>query len=311
MKCHLCNGDKFSTIEESPVHLVICQRCNLIFIENTHPADFYKELYKKRYGFIAPAHADARHADKKNLSSAKWILGNIKNEAPQALARGFLKRNTERPLFWPRMYKNGVLRLLEVGYSSGSLLKLLENELGGEVYGIEPNEEAVRYARLGNKLDHIENCFIEETKYPSRFFDAIILVQTFEHFLNPVESLTKIRDLLKDDGELFIEVPDAFSIVGVYRWGLEPSHYHLYIYTADTLTSLLNKCGFEVVRLEKTFLNIRIIAWKGTGADVFRPLRRTSYKNFLFVNRINKQALKAILKARNIILRLKCSLQRS
>lgn len=203
MNCHLCNEDKFHTIEESPVRLVICQRCNLIFIENTQPADFYKELYKKRYGFIASSHANARDTDKKNLSSAKWIRGNIKN-------------------------KNGSLRLLEVGCSSGSLLKLLESEKVREVYGVEPNEEAVRYARLKNKLDHIENCFIEETRYPNRFFDAIILVQTFEHFLNPVESLNKIRDLLKDDGELFIEVPDAFSIVGVYRWGLEPSHYHLY-----------------------------------------------------------------------------------
>jgi hypothetical protein len=96
---------------------------------------------------------------------------------------------------------------------------------------------------------------------------------------------------------LFIEVPDAFSVAGVYRWGLEPSQNHLYIYSAPAMRSLLNKCGFEVLDLRRASFDIKIVAKKAAGQNpgLFHEYK-SNYRNFLVVNWVNKALLKIVFK---------------
>jgi len=267
ISCNLCGSALFYTIEKLPLHLVICKTCGLIFIENLQSHQFYQDLYRKRYGFDVKVPLNSKGLDKKNDGLAHWIINNLK-------------------------IKHGKLRLLEVGCSAGYLLKALERQ-EYQVYGVEPGEVAARFARDHNRLRDIENCFFEETSYLEDFFDAILLIQTFEHVIHPTEFLCKVTSLLKNDGMLFIEVPDAMAIDGVYRWGMQPSANHLYIYSTASINLLLNKCGFRIVSFKKINGNIRIVAKKSEPKEFNSRIRKANYKKFLFINAINKSLIRS------------------
>ncbi len=265
-ECNLCGSGLFHTIEDSSVHLVICRTCSLIFIENPQSRRFYQDLYRKRYGFDVRSPRNRKGLDKKNDCLARWISSNLE-------------------------VKDSKLRLLEVGCSSGYLLKALERQ-EYELYGVEPGEGAAKFFRDHNRLADIENCFFEETAYPEYSFDAVLLIQTFEHAIHPTEFLSKVRSLLKSNGKLFIEVPDALAIDGVYRWGLYPSANHLYIYSTVTLSLLLEKCGFKILNLRKNRGNIRIIAGKSEPKALNSQISKENYKKFLLINAINKRLVR-------------------
>jgi len=144
---------------------------------------------------------------------------------------------------------------------------------------------------------------LEEAKYQNDFFDIIALFQTFEHFVNPTQGLAKIKGLLKSNGLLFVEVPDALSIDGVYR-GFDPSPYHLYIYTTTTLKSLLNKCGFQIVSSRIFDRNIQIVAKKYKAVRTYQQAYKSHYKIFLLANFLNKRLLRIKLKLKAAIKRL-------
>ena len=58
--------------------------------------------------------------------------------------------------------------------------------------------------------DQMREAMLEDAKEDVQY-DIIVLIQTFEHVSDPVKSIDKITRLLKDDGLLFIEVPNFFS----------------------------------------------------------------------------------------------------
>jgi SAM-dependent methyltransferase len=87
-------------------------------------------------------------------------------------------------------------------------------------------------------------------------FNVVHLNHTFEHFLDPVSNLTKIRDLLQDHGVLIIEVPYQFdNIIEKLRTitrrekpvQFEPfSLHHPFFYTPKSLCRLVKQYGFRV-----------------------------------------------------------------
>jgi SAM-dependent methyltransferase len=88
-------------------------------------------------------------------------------------------------------------------------------------------------------------------------------VHTFEHFVDPLRILLKIKGLLKNDGFLFIEVPNYYYPGGFYRRRYKGNYYpssnHLFIYTPRTISAFLQKSGFQIYKI-RAFKNIRIVA---------------------------------------------------
>lgn len=75
--------------------------------------------------------------------------------------------------------------------------------------------------------------------------DGILAKHLFEHILDPIQALREWKRVLKNNGTLVIICPD-------YRYceaiSVDPSHVHAY--TPDSICSLLEVCGFGVVRTE-------------------------------------------------------------
>lgn len=79
---------------------------------------------------------------------------------------------------------------------------------------------------------------------------------TLEHLYHPAVALGEIRRILKDDGILWIEVPNTDSLGKIiFRshwvgWDTSP---HLYHFTPKTLSTLLERNGFRMEKMEFPF----------------------------------------------------------
>ncbi len=81
-------------------------------------------------------------------------------------------------------------------------------------------------------------------------FDIVTMWHCLEHIANPLETLLKIKDLMIDGAQLYIEVPNAhdFMIKRSEDYALNSLwSEHLVIYTKNSLTKLVEMAGFKVV----------------------------------------------------------------
>jgi SAM-dependent methyltransferase len=140
-------------------------------------------------------------------------------------------------------------RVLDVGCGSGAFLYRMKLA-GWETHGVEPSARA---AQLGNERHqlNIQAGTLRDAQLQPDSFDYIRLNHSFEHILDPAETLPLIHRYLSPDGKLFIGVPNVDGWparwFGKHWWNLGPP-VHPYSYSRGTLTRLLEQHGFEVLR---------------------------------------------------------------
>ena len=123
---------------------------------------------------------------------------------------------------------------------------------GWEVYGVEPNARLAQYAQ--SHLHHnVYNAFLDDVSLPLNFFNTVTMWDVIEHLTGPKEALLRIRDLLVDDGYLFLTTPDfncVFSRILRRKWWFVMTH-HLYYFTRNTIEDILKESGFELVEIKR------------------------------------------------------------
>jgi 2-polyprenyl-3-methyl-5-hydroxy-6-metoxy-1,4-benzoquinol methylase len=148
------------------------------------------------------------------------------------------------------------LKLLDIGCGSGLFLKSCKDEgINGE--GIDVSNTALGFAKNEFGLT-VYNKPIDELVEEYRKYDIITLWHVLEHFLEPIDELHKIKDLLTPKGILLIEVPNLKSIKfrltgNKWKGGNHPL-YHRSFFTSKTLLNTLAESGFhDVSRLKFTY----------------------------------------------------------
>jgi len=149
-------------------------------------------------------------------------------------------------------------RLLDVGSGPGFFLQFGQ-DLGWQVFGIEPSRQAVAHAR-GLGLQIAEGMLNGESTKSLGTFDVVHMNNVLEHVPDPREMITLCRELLNPDGLLCVVVPNDFSsfqralrdACGFEPWWVAPPH-HLNYFNFDSLQKLLETSGFEVLHRETTF----------------------------------------------------------
>ena len=91
---------------------------------------------------------------------------------------------------------------------------------------------------------------IEETE--NDFFDFVTLFHVFEHLINPIDCLIQIRNKMKKNAEILIEVPHAkdFLIEFLDLESFKKFTFwseHLILHVKETLQIFLEKAGFKVL----------------------------------------------------------------
>ena len=145
--------------------------------------------------------------------------------------------------------------VLDIGCSNGIFLDLYKN---CETWGVEPSEnykiaENKQSLPLGGKRHKIINSYFESAKLPQNYFDLIIMNHTLEHVKDAEIVLAKIYRLLKKNGILFIDVPNAGGLGSKLfgdKWPYKLPNEHTYQFTKESLSKLVTNTGFKVLHWE-------------------------------------------------------------
>ncbi len=243
--CNLCGTDYhkahflYSTPErysyKEKFNLVKCPTCGLVYVNPRPYRDEMKQYYPPDY------HQRPLTGQASPEKSTIWGIGW--KDAIGKKIEPILKIHPSRG------------RILDIGAGDGSVIKFMEG-LGWEGWGIEPIENCVEYAREKLGLKNFVKCSAEDINSvfkEENFFDVITMFHVLEHLHNPLSVLQKIKSYLKPDGFLIIEVPNFASFEAmIFRsaWVGISAPLHLYHFTPKTLSTLLEKSGYSVKKIE-------------------------------------------------------------
>lgn len=142
----------------------------------------------------------------------------------------------------------GTLRLLDVGCANGAFV-LRAHDMGFEADGLEPNVTMAAWARekTGRPI------YTTWAEVPTRYH-ILTLHDVFEHVVDPVAELARLRGYLYDGGRVVIDVPDADDPrrqLPDMAWHHYRPEQHLWHWTEATLRPVLQRQGFVVEAVER------------------------------------------------------------
>jgi SAM-dependent methyltransferase len=148
--------------------------------------------------------------------------------------------------------------VLDVGCGGGLFLQMLRQRAGARngtqaglhVIGLDFSLEAANVAWRRSGVPAICATLGRAPIAPSSCA-AITMFHVLEHLYDPGSYLEAAHQLLKPDGRLILQVPNAacwqFLLLGE-RWNGIDAPRHLIDFRKSDLDSLLDQCGFEVLR---------------------------------------------------------------
>lgn len=137
-------------------------------------------------------------------------------------------------------------KMLEIGSATGVMLKLFK-KMGWDALGVEPSGSIQEAKKKGLRVLNVK---FENAKLPKDYFDLVVLNHTLEHIDNPKLVLKKINTLLKEEGIVFIDVPNFGSLLSKLlgkKWPYLLPKEHKHQFTKENLSKLLRDNGFKVV----------------------------------------------------------------
>lgn len=139
--------------------------------------------------------------------------------------------------------------MLEIGCANGLFLDAMRRVGGWQLYGVEINELAARYARERLGLDVVTG-ELADAGLPDDRFDAVVMWDVLEHVHDPQETLRGVHRVLKSDGVLFLRLPllDSWDrrLFGQHWVGWDAPR-HLTTFSLRTLEQMLRQANLHMV----------------------------------------------------------------
>lgn len=221
IQCILCQEDQAETLwYKDGFRYVQCRSCHLVYVNpQLLPADI-EQIYS--IGYASKSQSKPEPIDDRAYRSV---------------------------LDWAEPYRQ-IGKFLDIGCFKGHLLTAAHKR-GWSVYGTEISRQAVAYARQKAQLSVFLGS-LEAAAYPTRSFDAIVMLDVIEHLSDPLEYLREIRRILRPGGGLYLDTPNYSSLTRRF-YGKEWANFfpwHQYYFTPQTLSRLLQTAGLQVQHLE-------------------------------------------------------------
>lgn len=243
--CPLCGSDKQSLFydgidkyySQKKVRYVSCDNCGFIFL-NPRPTDEeYKEMYKTVF-------QDKR----RKLETVEQSITRLEG------IKSYEAKTPEMEYFRSFVDKNSTC--LEVGSGWGTLAKVVKDTFGCDPDLVEPSVLAAKTAQeyYGLKVYCEEfDAFAEKC---DKKYDFIFSYYLLEHLLDVNSFLEKLKKLLHKDTKLLFAIPNVANQD-------HPSEVffhieHTYYYSPKTVTLMLNKHGYRVIKLWDCKYDIKV-----------------------------------------------------
>lgn len=238
-ECPVCSSREFKEVLQVKDQLVSnevftiteCTNCTLRF---TNPRPENEELggYYESEDYIS-------HTNEGNS-----IINRL-----YKIARSFTLRSKRKLI----QKDSGAKKLLDIGCGTGHFISYC-SENNWECYGVEPDAKARNIAEENGNL----KIFAELDEIENQQFDRITLWHVLEHLPDLKGSLQTISRLLKDDGKLFVAVPNYTAQEAkkfAEHWAAYDVPRHLYHFNQEAMNLLINKSGMIVEKTHPMWLD--------------------------------------------------------
>lgn len=239
VNCNICNRDDARVVHDlGEFSIVKCRNCGLLYTNPRFVKDELYKIYEDEY-FI-----NAKFYDK----SDAFLYGyedylKDKDDIQASYRRIFMTID--------RFAKPG--RLLEIGCAMGFFLEMAKKR-GWDAHGFDISDYACEYATKTLGLN-VKKGEFKIGEFPAAHFDTVALLDVLEHLQDPLEELKKYKGVMKPGGLLVLSTLNASSPVARIlgkRWeDLRRTKTHLYIFSKETVASLLKKAGFKVLCMQQ------------------------------------------------------------
>jgi len=222
-QCPLCGGSAFEPFEKhadpaGELAYVLCPRCGLV-LQSPRRSDkalseFYAEGYRTSVqGTEAATDKDLRIQAGRARHLVEFCSGAV----------------------------TSVSRHLDIGSSSGALVRAVARAYGSSGLGIEPG---AGYREIAKQHGTQTIADLGELDPSLRgTFDLASMIHVLEHLPDPVGYLRQLRERwMAPGGRLLVEVPNLFG-----HRGTELAH--LSVFSPRTLRQTLESAGFRVLKL--------------------------------------------------------------
>lgn len=231
--CLLCGADTHRILAERPdyeygvptqLDYHRCGACRLVFASPV-PSELLSSFYVSYH-----THAGAQARPKRRL----WDL---------------LQRVSAKPdhaLSFPTLQTPKSARILDFGCGSGHVLKARQAEGYANLAGYDFDPQAAAASLPGVRI------FESVEAMRGEVFDLITMYHVIEHLEDPSATVAELLGLLSESGRLYIRTPNADSLLaGVMgpAWRGWETPRHLFVFTPDTLRTVIERGGGEVVGL--------------------------------------------------------------
>jgi SAM-dependent methyltransferase len=251
-------GDRLFETTDSLFEFRLCHGCHIFFLSNQLSEHELKQYYPKTY-WIAPT---ARTTFRDTLME---LYRRVALSHHLHFFRKIIQNQCEKPP-----------KLLDVGCGDGLFLK----ECGIRcAFGIDISEHAVLSAK-SRKTNVVRGSFLRHP-FKDNAFSVITMYHFLEHITDIRSCLTAAKSLLREDGDLVIQVPNMDSFQAKLfgkRWSGLDVPRHLIGFSVKTLCSNLSENGFRII--QKTHFSLRDNAVMFVSSILPRlyPLSRASRK---------------------------------
>lgn len=233
--------DIFGMADQYEQHICYCEKCGFIFTSNP----FSEQQLSKRYKTFSKYEFDDPNSIYKESSS-------------------YLKRcRRQRHFLYDSIvdFHQEIESILEIGAASGYNLSIYKNDC--RVEGVEPSKKNCSLAKTLYGVHLFSGTFQEFYQTESKkSFDLIFLSHVLEHIVNPFDFLQQCKKY--NNKYFFIEVP-TFD----FKFIDEPygmfGEEHVNFFTYESLSSLMNHAGYELLNANIILGGGRIPGWLPDG----------------------------------------------
>lgn len=210
-----------------PHQMQLCLRCGILYASPRMTESAYATFYNEEYRPIYDG-------DDGSETEENFQRGSKAATALQALLAA---------------HDRHVSTVFDIGCNSGAWLSTFKAS-GCTVYGVDYGESRLAHGQakgltlLHGGIDQLERLGVKA--------DLIILNHVLEHFLDLKSTLDRIRHLLTPTGTLYVCVP------GLYLNDKNRlfQNAHPWQFTAETLTYVMECCGFEEVQCDQQIVSL-------------------------------------------------------